>query len=472
MLRSYNPPLMKASLFALHCFAQAPDPGIAGPTNSIIHTGYSADPTARVFNGRLYVYPSHDLKDQKWWDMTDYHCYSTDDLANWQDHGVILDLSDVKWAASSLWAPDIVCKDGTYYFFFPAKTKSDGYRFGVATSKQPFGPFVDSGKFIDGPQGIDPAVLLDDDGQAYLAWGAAGAQPMGARLKSNLLELDGSPAKIEGIEHFFEGPWFFKRKGLYYFTYPAQMEGGTGHGGQGQNYDYAISDKPLGPYSYKGHFTRTNPGEENIHGSQLEWNGKWYCVYHDYTTAPSPQFSAQGKRISFKRNVRIDEMQFNPDGTIQELHKTRVGPAPLKNFNPYARCEAECLNKTEGPEGPHAISTEACSEGGVNLTGIHDGAWVRYANVDFGAGASRFAARTATEHEGVFMELRIDSPEGTLIGKCPVTNTGAWQKWGDSSCPVKDAKGVHQLYVKFTGPASGQLLNFDWFSFSKAGTDE
>lgn len=427
--------------------------------NPIVNTRYGADPSARVWGGQMWVYASHDRNDAQEYDMNDYHVYSSDDLKNWTDHGAIIDLKSIPWAKSHLWAPDCIEKNGTYYLYFPASisTKYD-FRIGVATSKSPSGPFVAQTQPFAGVSGIDPGVFIDDDGKAYLYWAAGGV--MAARLKPNMIELDGVPQKVEGIEKFFEGPSMFKRQGKYYLTYPAKQEGGSGDGGSGQNYDYAIGNSPLGPFEYKGTWTQSASGG-NIHGSQVEWDRHWYCVYHDYSTSFGRQKSG------FKRALRVDELEFNPDGTIKPLVWTSAGPPKLKNLNPFERVEAETIGGSDVPEGEHAVSTEPCSEGGQHVSQIENGDWIKYANVDLGEGATHFEARLAAPHEGAKMELRLDSLSGQLIGICAVPNTGDWQKWRTASCDLKGAKGVRDLYVRFTGDGQGGLANFDWFQFKK-----
>jgi len=429
--------------------------------NPIITTAYSADPSAHVFGGRMYVYPSHDRPDAQEFDMSDYHVYSTDDMANWQDPGVILSLGKIPWAKAHLWAPDCNCKNGTYYLYFPAD--ADGryhFKIGVATSQSPAGPFVAEPKPIVGVDGIDPSIFLDDDGTPYLIWAAGG--PMLCRLKPDMKTLDGTPTRLTGCDKFFEGPWLFKRQALYYLTYPAFLKGGSGDGGSGQNYDYAVAKSLFGPYAYKGTFTRSGPGAGNIHGSQVQWQGHWYCFYHDCSLS-------QGNiKSGFKRSVRVDEMHFGPDGAILPLQWTDSGPRPLRSLNPYARCEAETLARTAGPADSEAITTEACSEGGEDLGSIADDAWAEYAHADFGSGAKRFNARIASPLAGGRIELHLDSRGGPLVGVCPVPKTDGWQRWQTVSCPVtKAAVGVHELFLVFRGRAVGGLFNINWFRFAK-----
>ena len=217
--------------------------------NPIIRGQFAADPTARVFNNKVYVYPSHDIpappgQRQDWFCMADYHVFSSENLTEWTDHGVILSQEQVPWgnpSAYSMWAPDCVYKNGRYYFFFPnAPKEGRGFSIGVATSSRPEGPFTPEASPIKGVSGIDPCVLLDDDGQAYLYWSGMGIR--GSKLKDNLLELDGEmqemklPARdgasegmtirvggqeMKGLpEGFKEGPFAFKRGSWYYLTFP------------------------------------------------------------------------------------------------------------------------------------------------------------------------------------------------------------------------------------------------------------
>ena len=176
------------------------------------------------------------------------------------------------------------------------------------------------------------------------------------------------------------------------------------------------------------------------------------------------------KKRVYKRNMRVDEMGFDPDGSIQELRWTEDGPPALKNLDPYKPCVAACLNASDVPLGPHAVTTEACSEGGVDLCGIDDGDWVRYANVDFGDNfLTKFTVRVACGGPGGAIEVHLDRLDGPLLATCPVPNTGGWQSWQDVFCRPKEASGVHAMYLKFTGKDGGNpegLFHFERYRFS------
>ncbi len=433
--------------------------GTANASNPIVTTAYSADPSAHVFDGRMYVYASHDRNDAREFDMIDYHVYSSDDLQNWKDHGIAFRLSDTTWARSHLWAPDCAFWKGKYYLFFPAKDAAGKSHIGVAISDVPGGPFVDKGSPIAGTAGIDPAIFIDGD-QAYLIWAQGGVKI--ARMKPDLTELAETPKQLDGIDNFFEGPWIFKRKNMYYLTYPAFKPGGVGRGGHGQNYDYAVSKSPMGPYTYKGPFTQSGPGGDNIHGSQVEWNGKWYCFYHDFS------MSVGRPGHGFKRAVKMDEMHFASDGSILPLQWTKEGPPQTRSLDAFSRLEAVTLNSTDIPEGDHAISVGQNKAGVVYLGPAMPGAWAKYAGVDFGKGANRFLVNTASATGGGDIELHVDAMDGPLLGTCTVRYTGGWQQWKDQSCTIKNIAGVHDLYLIFRGTGLDGLFNFDSFSFSRA----
>lgn len=198
--------------------------------NPIITDQFTADPTAKVFEGKMYVYPSHDIPSpierlKEWFCMADYHVFSSDNLVDWTDHGVILSQENVPWVAPdsySMWAPECVYKNGKYYFYFPSTPKGEGKRgfsIGVAIADKPYGPFTPQATPIEGVNGIDPCVLIDKDGQAYIYWSGRGMSV--AKLKDNMLELTSEPMQIQGLpEGFKEGPFAFERNGKYYFTFP------------------------------------------------------------------------------------------------------------------------------------------------------------------------------------------------------------------------------------------------------------
>src|SRR4029079_631338 len=197
--------------------------------NPLILDQFTADPTARAFEGKIYVYPSHDILGSPgkgragWFCMEDYHVFSSENLIDGKDHGVIVSQTGVDWVnptSYSMWAPDCVFRNGKYYFYFPAMSKAGGRgnKIGVAISDKPSGPFQPEPNPIDGVAGIDPNVFIDKDGQAYIYY--AQGRIFVAKLKENMLELDGKPQVIANLPTagLIEGPFMFERNGIYYLS--------------------------------------------------------------------------------------------------------------------------------------------------------------------------------------------------------------------------------------------------------------
>ena len=319
---------------------------------------YTADPSAHVFNGRIYIYPSHDTatgtKEDDLgghFDMRDYHILSMDTIGGQVvDHGVALDIKDVPWAGRQMWAPDAAFENNIYYLYFPVKDKKDVFRIGVATSDKPEGPFKAEREPIKGSYSIDPCVFRDDDGTFYMylggVWGgqlqrwnnnkyddsAKNRRPeemavlpriakMNKDMKSfaepvkeiKLVDKDGRLfAEKDNDKRFFEAAWVFKYKGRYYFTYST---------GDTHFICYATADNPYGPFTYQGVVLNPVEGWTNHH-SIIEMNarpdakagrGKWYLFYHDV------QLSGQ----THLRNVKVAELKFNDDGSIQTINANK-----------------------------------------------------------------------------------------------------------------------------------------------------
>src|SRR6187551_644826 len=292
--------------------------------NPIIRNQYSADPTARVFGDRVYVFPSHDILATEgkgrlgWFCMEDYHVFSSANLTDWTDHGVIVTQNKAPWVrpdSYSMWAPDCIERNGKYYFYFPTAAKDTiahgrGFTIGVAVADKPEGPFIPEVTPIKGVRGIDPNVFIDKDGQAYLYWSAGNIY--GAKLKANMLELD-SEVKTLGelpTKGLKEGPYLFERNGIYYLTYP-HVENKI------ERLEYATGDNPLGPFKVAGVIMDESPsGCWTNHHSILEFKKEWILFYHHNDL--SPQFDKA-------RSIRADYLHFNPDGSIQKVIPTLRG---------------------------------------------------------------------------------------------------------------------------------------------------
>lgn len=307
---------------------------------------YTADPAAHVFNGKIYIYPSHDVEsgipendNGDHFDMRDYHVFSMDDIdGEVTDHGVALDVKDIPWAGRQLWDSDCACKNGKYYLYFPLKDKNDIFRIGVAISDTPEGPFVPQQAPIKGSYSIDPCVFEDEDGTHYMyfggLWGGqlqryrnnkaieCGHEPANnepaltarvVKLNNSMLEFDEEPKsliildengeELKAGDHnrrFFEASWMHKYKGKYYFSYST---------GNTHRLCYAIGDNPYGPFTYQGVILTPVVGW-TTHHSVVEFKNKWYLFHHD--SVPSG-----GK--TWLRSMKVVELEYTADGKITTI---------------------------------------------------------------------------------------------------------------------------------------------------------
>ena len=285
--------------------------------NPLVRHMYTADPTARVFNGRLYVYTSHDLSTADYYTMNDWHVFSTDDMVNWTDHGAFFGLNDIPWAESMAWAPDCVERDGKYYFYYPVERT----KLGVAVSDNPTSGFKDSGKaLVDnstnpkliGPEPIDPSVIVED-GQAYMFFGCREFRY--AKLDDSMTKLKGGVKKVkllgnegdkEGYGGYYgEGPFVFKRNGIFYMLYSNGWASTS-------TLVYATAKNVAGPYTFQGEIM-PSAGCETSHGSIVEFKGNWYLFYHT-------QDLSERKH---RRSVCFDKLTFSEDGKINIVTQTR-----------------------------------------------------------------------------------------------------------------------------------------------------
>ncbi len=387
--------------------------------NPVIRDQFTADPTARVFDGRLYLYPSHDIPSpidrlKEWFCMEDYHVFSSDNLTDWTDHGVILTQNRIPWVDStsySMWAPDCVRKDGRYYFYFPAAPASGekGFRVGVAVGGSPTGPFRPMTEPIEGINGIDPCVLVDDDGSSYIYWSGMGMK--GARLDPSMTRLASAPVDIKGLpEGFKEGPFVFKREGRYYFTFP-WVEHKT------EALAYAMSDSPLGPFEFKGIIMDPSPtGCWTNHHSITEYGGQWYLFYHHNDYSPS---------FDKNRSVRIDSLSFRPDGTIAKVRPTLRG---VGRTDARGRIDPDRYSAIDSTRAAIAFIDEADPFAGWNTVFRKPGAWLRYDAVDFGPSPASHVAVRVRAPRGGTLDVGAASPgaKPRRIARIRLRASDAW----------------------------------------------
>ena len=437
----------------------------AGAQNPFVQTWCTSDPAPMVHNGTMYVYTGHDEDGADFFWMQEWRVYSTQDMVNWQDHGSPLALESFSWADDRAWASQTIERDGKFYWYICAHSKiSNGMAIGVAVADSPTGPFRDAlGKplFENGSwDHIDPTVMIDDDGQAWLMWG--NPQVYYLKLNRDMISYEGEVGKLPMTEEAFggpmmkerekgkkykdsyvEGPWLTKRNGIYQLLYAA--------GGVPEHISYSTAPSPLGPWEYAGEIMPLcDTNSFTNHCGVADFKGHSYFFYH---TGKLPQGGG------FGRSVAVEEFKYNADGSFPTIMPTDEGVKPVAEFNPYRKVEAETMAFSKG------VKTEQNDEVGVYVTDIHNGDYIKLQNVCFCNKLPRtFTARVASGLRGGQIEVRVDSLKGQLLCKLEVPATGGWEKWQTLTADFTElVKGRHDLYLVFTGRKGPKLFNFDWW---------
>ncbi|MFA5328066.1 MAG: glycoside hydrolase family 43 protein [Prolixibacteraceae bacterium] len=436
---------------------------IVSAQNPIIQTVFTADPAPLVHNDTLYLFTGHDEDSatQKGFVMKDYLCFSTTDMVNWTHHGPVFSTESLGWAAPlNANAAQVEFRNGKFYYYIsPWSALPDGgdcIAVGVADS--PYGPYKDAigkplisngqTKYSKHPwEDIDPTILIDDDGQAYMYWGNNSLYCV--KLNEDMISYSGDiitfdiKDKAAFGSDYEEAPWVFKRNDIYYMMYAAHIP---------EAIYYATSSTPLGPWKYGGVIMKAGAqGCNGNHPGVIQYKGNWYLFYFNQDLP-----GGHDKR----RAVNVIPFDFNPDGSITELAHSKAGVNAVANLNPYKRTEAETIAWTEG------VETAKDEKMGVYVTDISNGDYIKVRSVDFANGAKKFDASTVAIADGGNIEIRIDSIDGALLGNCPVEKSGSIQNWELQSSKVKKVEGVHDVYFVFKG-GEGDLFNFDWWRFSK-----
>ena len=472
--------------------------------NPVIRDQFTADPTARVFNNKVYLYPSHDIvppagQRADWFCMADYHVFSSENLTEWTDHGVIVSQEQVAWGKPdgySMWAPDCVEKNGRsaegrlqgkkYYFYFPNGPKSGrGFAIGVATADRPEGPFTLEPEPIKGVSGIDPCVLIDNDGQAYIYWSGMGIR--GAKLKANMKEVDGELQEMkmprregqpemppmmvagqamEGLpDGFKEGPFAFRRGDWYYLTFP-WVRGDTSDGkNPTETLAYAMSKSPLGPWDFKGIIMAEHENHcWTNHHSLVEYRGQWYLFYHHNDFSP---------RDDKRRSVCIEKVSFNSDGTIQEVKPTMRGvginQATEKiEIDRYSSASADVTT---------ALIDTVNTFRSYQATLPKKGSWLCYKDVDFSSLTDGYLVVGANAADNTEFTIREKSAKGKIIARIKMTVKSEMTRPGMSMPFRRDQrnqwltqtatldytpKGVTDVVITNEGDAA---VSFDWVQF-------
>ena len=436
--------------------------------NPIICDRYTPDPAPYVHGDTLYLFVDHDedVTENNYFTMKDWLLYSTVDMVNWTYRGTPLTSATFSaWAKqdNDCWASQCIERNGKWYWFVTATIKGEAYPgIGVAVADNPAGPYKDPiGKpLVKGWFKIDPSVMIDDDGQAYLFYG--NNMLWYAKLGKGMTSLtsgeisvnvknetafgpykgyndDGTPKT-----NFEEASWIYKRGNKYFLEYAA--------GGVPEHWAYSTADKISGPWTYQGKVMGEADNSFTIHGGGVEYKGHHYLFYHNGKLPDGG---------GYKRATCIEEFTRNEDGTLPFIQPTKEGVAQLQNVNPYERQEGETINQSEGMR---CEGDEQC----CYVTNLQGSNYIKVRGVDFGTkGAQLFTAKLRVSKKGVLL-VRLGSQTSTNICRIEVEPTDG--EWKDFSCELtKPITGVHDVFFKFSVRGT-QTMDFDSWKFSEEPT--
>ncbi len=428
--------------------------------NPVIRDQFTADPSARVFNGKVYVYPSHDIPCTEnrgrigWFCMEDYHVFSSENLTDWTDHGMIVSQENVKWvnpASYSMWATDCIYKNGKYYFYFPSRAKDSlydkGFMIGVAVSDFPEGPFIPQSEPIKNVQGIDPNVFIDKDGQAYLYWSER--KIFVARLAENMLELASETLVIDNLPTagLIEGPFMFERNGIYYLTYPHVAN-------KTERLEYATGTNPMGPFKHAGVIMDESPtGCWTNHHSIIHYKEHWYLFYHHNDLSPI---------FDKNRSIRIDSLFFNEDGTIRKVIPTLRG---VGITDASRQIEIDRYSQISDTGVSIAFLDSLDTFKGWKTILETKGSWLQYNGVDFGnKNFKKVVIRVKSKTGGIIL-IRLNNVLGPLVAKVIVPSGDTWNIVETSSSKLQ--YGVQNIVVQLD---EENIIQIDWISFNSTLT--
>ena len=465
----------------------------------LFQTKYTADPSPLVVGDTLFLYTSHDASPEDIPDlnernsagffMYDWLLWSTTDMVNWTEHGAVASLKEFSWRSreNGAWAIQTVERDGKYYLYAPLH----GHGIGVLVADSPYGPFRDP---LGEPlvwqkehwDDIDPSVFTDADGQTYMYWGNPHVYCI--KLNKDMVSTQGDiqvlnpkdgvmrPVKEEGskinlrapwsekaqwtVKNYQEGPWFYKRNGHYYLAYATTC--------CPEALGYAMSDSPTGPWEWKNYIMYPTERDRGNHPGICDFKGHSYIFGQNYDLMHLETFQHHERR-----SVSAQEITYNTDGTIKTIPYW-LDQEPMKQLqwlNPYQRVEAETMawgfglkSAKMGIENTGVVKDMPESTGKKNMYifDIDDDEYIRLRGVDFAKGAKQFAI-TAAATGSCTITLRLDSQEGPVIATLPIGKTGSLEKYRQFTTKVKNASGVHDLYICFS-QATGDV-HLDWWQF-------
>ncbi|WP_370859822.1 glycoside hydrolase family 43 protein [Phocaeicola plebeius] len=415
----------------------------------IIQTKYTADSAPMVYNDTVFLYTTHDEDDAEGFKMQDWLLYTSTDMVNWTDHGVVASLKSFDWVKrdNGAWAEQVVERNGKFYMYCPIH----GNGIGVLVSDSPYGPFKDPlGKPLvwqkEHWDDIDPTVFIDEDGQAYMYWGNPNCYYV--KLNEDMISYSGDIVKLkETPEHYQEGPWFYKRNGHYYLAFASTCcPEGIG---------YAMSDSPTGPWKTKGYIMRPTERTRGNHPGIMDYKGKSYVFGLNYDL-----LKLETNTHYERRSVSVAEIHYNEDGTIQEVpYWADTKLEQIGTFNPFRKVEAETMAWGYG------LKTVPNADKSLSVVDVNNGEYICVRGVDFGKNkACRFEV-SALPLEGGNLKIRLDAPDGKIVGNVNIPKGNETSKYELYSCEVNAVSGIHDLYLSFEGENNKDLFELDYWKF-------
>lgn len=415
----------------------------------IIQTKYTADPAPMVYNDTVFLYTTHDEDDAEGFKMQDWLLYTSTDMVNWTDHGVVASLKSFDWVKrdNGAWAEQVVERNGKFYMYCPIH----GNGISVLVSDSPYGPFKDPlGKPLvwqkEHWDDIDPTVFIDEDGQAYMYWGNPNCYYV--KLNEDMISYSGDIVKLkETPEHYQEGPWFYKRNGHYYLAFASTCcPEGIG---------YAMSDSPTGPWKTKGYIMRPTERTRGNHPGIMDYKGKSYVFGLNYDL-----LKLETNTHYERRSVSVAEMHYNEDGTIQEVpYWADTKLEQIGTFNPFRKVEAETMAWGYG------LKTAPNADKSLSVVNVNNGEYICVRGVDFGKNKARRFEVSALPLEGGNLKIRLDAPDGKIVGNVNIPQGNETSKYELYSCEVNAVSGIHDLYLSFEGENNKDLFELDYWKF-------
>lgn len=415
----------------------------------IIQTKYTADPAPMVYNDTVFLYTTHDEDDAEEFKMRDWLLYTSTDMVNWTDHGVVASLKSFDWVKrdNGAWAEQVIERNGKFYMYCPIH----GNGIGVLVSDSPYGPFKDPlGKPLvwqkEHWDDIDPTVFIDEDGQAYMYWGNPNCYYV--KLNEDMISYSGDIVKLkETPEHYQEGPWFYKRNGHYYLAFASTCcPEGIG---------YAMSDSPTGPWKTKGYIMRPTERTRGNHPGIMDYKGKSYVFGLNYDL-----LKLETNTHYERRSVSVAEMHYNEDGTIQEVpYWADTKLEQVGTFNPFRKVEAETMAWGYG------LKTVPNADKSLSVVDVNNGEYICVRGVDFGKNKARRFEVSALPLEGGNLKIRLDAPDGKIVGNVNIPQGNETSKYELYSCEVNAVSGIHDLYLSFEGENNKDLFELDYWKF-------